>query len=445
MKTSLEDISSVKKKLSIEIEPKEVDKKLNDAYRELGKKAKIPGFRPGKIPRKILEAHFSPQVTDDVSRNLINETLPTALQEAGTFPLGAPVLEKEILKQGQSFKYSAVMEVRPEFELKDYLGLEVEKEELSISEEDIEKQLDQIREANGKLTSITEDRPVQKDDFVVIDYEGFEEGKPLGGIKSPNFLLKVGSHEFHPVFEQALLGLKKDDKTEVNVAFEDNYHHSKLAGKSVTFKVRILDIKEMILPELNDEFAQNLGADIKDLADLKKKVTESVTAREEKRIESELKQEILKKIADSVDFELPQTLVETEIEYAVENVRQNLIRSGSNLEKAGLTEEILRKEFASASEKRVKNLLILGEIAKKKEIDINEEDITNAFEKMSATTGQDAETLKKYYEVENLLTPLKERLLEEKTLKYLVENAKITKVEKGTQKQKKLKSKKENK
>ena len=429
MKTSLEEISPVKKKLSIEIESTEVDKKLNEAYRELGKKAKIPGFRPGKVPRKILETHFSAQVTEDVTKNLISETFPMAIQEVETFPLGAPLLEKDILKQGQNFKYSAVMEVRPKFEVNDYLELEEEKERFSVSEEDVRKQLEQIRETNGKLTTIDQGRPIQKDDYVVIDYEGFEEGSPLEGIKSPNFLLKVGSNEFHPGFDEALTGLHKEDETEIRVDFEKDHYHLKLAGKSVDFKVKITDIKEMVLSELNDEFAQNLGADIKDLEDLKNKVRESITAQEEKRIDRDLKQRILKKISDSVDFELPQILIESEIDYAVENVTQNLMSSGSSLEKAGLSEEKLREEFKPSAKKRVKDLLILGEIAKQDNIEVDEEDLANSFRDLAANMGQDIETIRKYYEAKNMVGSLKEKLLEEKTLNYLVENAKISEVE----------------
>ena len=182
----------------------------------------------------------------------------------------------------------------------------------------------------------------------------------------------------------------------------------------------------MVLPDLNDEFAQNLGADLKDLKDLNNKVRESILAQEEKRIDSELKQNILKNISDSVEFELPQTLVEAEIEQVVENVKQNLIRSGSNLEKTGLSEEKLRKDFRPASEKRVKNLLILGEIAKKEKLAVNEEDMNQGFKDLAASTGQEAEILRKYYQAKNLMDALEEKLLEEKTLNYLVENAKIS-------------------
>ena len=426
MRTNLEDITSVKKKLSVEIETEEVDRKFNKVYKELGKQVKIPGFRLGKVPRKILERHIGSQVTEDVVKDLINETLPGALEEVKTFPLGVPILEKETLKQGQDFKYSAIMEVRPQFEIENYLGLEVEKETCSVTEQDVQDQLAQIRNAHGTLTSIDSYRPIKKNDYVVLDYQGFEKGQPLEEIHASNFLLKVGGNDFHPKFEESLIGLKKDDEAEIKVEFESGYPHTKLAGKTVDFKIKIIDIKKMVLPELNDEFAQNLGADLKDLKDLNNKVRETILTQEEKRIDSELKRNLLKKVSDSVDFELPQTLVEAEIEQVVENVKQNLIRSGSNLEKTGLSEEKLRKDFRPASEKRVKNLLILGEIAKQEKLAVNEEDLNQGFKDLAASTGQDAETLRKYYQARNLMDALEEKLLEEKTLNYLVENAKIS-------------------
>ncbi len=431
MKTSVEDISPVKKKLLVEIESQEVDNKLDDAYKKLSNKAKIPGFRPGKAPRKILEIHFGNQVVEDVTRDLINETLPKVIKDVETFPLGPPLLEKDSLKRGKNFAYSAMIEILPQFELKNYLGLEVEKEKFLITDEDVKKQLEQIRINHGKLTSINRNRPIKKDDYVIIDYEGFDKGKPLDGVKSPNFLLKVGSNDFHPDFEESLIGLKKDNETEISVDFENNYYHSKLAGKSINFKVKIIDIKEMMLPELNDEFAQNIGADFKSLEDMKNKVRETVAVEREKKIDREMKQRLLQNISESVDFELPQILVESEIISAVENVKQNLFRSGSTLKKIGLSEEKIRKDFRPISEKHVKEMLILGKIAKQDNISVGEEDLEKAFNELASTTGEDYNNLRKYYENRNILDSLKEKLLEEKTLNYLVDHAKVKEVEKG--------------
>lgn len=428
MKTTLEDINPVKKKLLIAIDSKEVDKKLNQAYGEIRKTAKIPGFRPGKVPRKILETYFGNQVIDDVTRGLISESFPKAVDEIKTFPLGQPILEKEALKQGQDFNYSAIIEVRPEFEVKDYLGLDVEKEMFSISEEDVQKRLEEIREANGKMASIEEERLIRDGDFVIVDYKGFEDGRPMEDVNSSNLLVKVGKNDFHPKFDEALIGLKKEDETEVGIDFEENFYHTKLAGKSVNFKIKIVDIKELVLPELNDEFASNLGAELKDLDGLKDELKKAITSQEEKRIDGELKRRLLEKISGGIDFELPEVLIDAEIDFSARRLNDNLERSGSSLEKAGISEAGLKKEFRPASEKRVREMLILDRIAKQDQIDIDDDDLEEGYGKLAESMGQDVETVKKYYEARGQVDSLKEELLKEKTLNYLVDHANISEV-----------------
>lgn len=428
MKTSVEDISGVKKKLTVEIEAEETDRKVNEAYKSLAKRAKIPGFRPGKVPRRILENYYGSQVLEDLARDLVAETLPTALEETKTFPVAAPAIEKETLKAGQDFKYTALMEVRPTFELKDYMGLEVEKEIFTVTDEDIEKQLDEIRKSSGKLNSVEEDRGVREEDYVLMDYEGFEGGEALEGVKGENFLLGLGRGEFHPDFEKGMIGHKKGDTFDIKVAFEEEYRHDRLAGKTVDFKVRVSDIKVLDLPELNDEFAKNLGADLKDLADLKGKIREEMTTKEEKRVDRELKSRLVRKISNSVDFELPESLVESEINFTIENIRRSLMRSGSDLEKAGITEEKMRADFRLASEKRVKDMLILGEVAKQNDLTIGEEELSEGFREMALNVGQDPEVVRGYYEASQGMDAFREKLLEEKTLNYLVESAKVTAV-----------------
>jgi trigger factor len=433
MKTSLEDISSIKKKLSVEIEPEDVDQKINEAYRELSKKARIPGFRPGKVPRKILEQRFGDDIADDVTKNIIGDSFPKAVAEVDVVPLGTPLLDKETLKQGQPFRYSASMEIRPKFEVKDYLGLEIEKEGYKITDEDVAARVEQIRQSNGKLQSIDEDRPIKNDDHVVLDYESFEGEAPLDDIKASNFLLKVGSNNFHPKFEEGLIGLRKQDNAEIKVDFEDSYYHSKLAGKSVSFKVKIIDIKDMVLPELNDEFAKNLGADFSNMEDLKVKVRESLANQEERRIEKQMKDMLLKKITDSVDFEIPQVLIESELDYTVENYKQNLAWSGSSLEQTGITEEKLRNDMRPATERRVREMLVLEEIAQQDKITVNDEDLENRFKELAAGMGQSPRIVRQYYEAKDLMDSLRYKLTEEKTLNYLIKNARVLPVERELQ------------
>ncbi|HIJ58664.1 MAG TPA: trigger factor, partial [Deltaproteobacteria bacterium] len=243
-------------------------------------------------------------------------------------------------------------------------------------------------------------------------------------------LVKVGKNDLHPKFDEALIGLKKEDETEVDIDFEKDFYDAKLAGKRVNFKIKIADIKELVLPELNDEFASNLGADLKDLDSLKNELKTAITSQEEKRIDSEIKQRLLEKISEGIDFELPEVLIEAEINFSFKRLNDNLERSGSSLEKAGITEAGLRKEFRPASEKRVREMLILDRIAKQDKIDIDDDDLEKGYGKLAESMGQDIETVKKYYEARGQLDSLKEELLKEKTLNYLVDHANVTEMEK---------------
>jgi trigger factor len=431
MKTNIEDISSVKKKVNVEIESEEIDRRIEAAYKKLGKTARVKGFRTGKVPRNILEKFYGEQILEEVTNTVIRETLPSAIDEAKKFPLTMPAIENEDLKPGQAFKYSALMEIRPEFELKDYVGIEVEKENCVVTDEDVLKQLEQIREARGNLIALSEDRGVKAGDYVILDYEAFEGDKPIEGIKAADFPLKIGSKQFYQGVEEALIGIKKGEATEVTIDFEVSYFHTKLAGKAVTFKINVKEIKEISLPELNEEFVKGLGGEIANLEELKKKIKEELISGEEKRIDSELKARLLRKIADTVDFELPESLVEYEIDSSVENIRQRLLRSGANLEKSGFDEAKIREEIRPGAEKGVKQVFIIGEIASQNNIKVEETDLVEGFRKMSKDFGTNYETIRQYYEANDLLDSFRQGLLREKTLNYLAENARIIPVDPG--------------
>lgn len=429
MKSNVEEISPVKKKLVVEIEAKEVDKKIDRAFRDLGKNVKIPGFRPGKIPLKILEGRFGKEVLNDVTRELVNESLPKALEETGVYPLSIPSIENDEPKKGAAFQYSALMEVKPEFDLDGYEGVEVEKEILSLSDEDVERQLEDIRRARGQIKEVQEDRGIREEDYAVFNYEGFENGEPVEGLKAENHMIRVGSGEFHPEFEKRLVGLKKGASETIQVNFEDDYKDKNLASKTIDFKLEVVDLKEMELPALDDDFAKGLGGEIDSVEKLREEIKKELAKREEARIKRDLQARLVQKICDTVEFALPEFLVEQELDNAVESIRQNLERSGSNFESSGIDVGRLREDFKSPAEYRVKRMLVLGEIAKQKNIEVNEEDITKSFDELASGIGQDPGVIRRYYEANNLLDSFKDKLFEEKTLNYLVETAKILEVE----------------
>lgn len=423
MKTKVEETSQVKRKINVEIDAEEVTKKINQAYNELSKRSKVKGFRPGKAPRKILEQYYGKEVVNDVKNDLIRESFPKVLEETKLFPLGEPSIEDEVIKPDTIFRYAIFMDVKPKFEIKDYMGISVDKEVSNISEETVNKAIEKIRKSHAKLISIEEDRGIIEQDRVIINYEGFWEGKPIKNIKGQELMVHVGSGNFYTEVESGIVGLKKGDKKDIQVNFDENFSDNRLAGKLVNFHVVILDIKKEDLPELNDDFAKALGDDFKSLADLRQKVTEEITLQEEKRIDSELKKRLIGKISESVNFELPQALVKSEINNSINSLKHGFAQNGMTMESAGISESKMREELIKPSEQKIKEELVLDAIAQLEAITVEEKDITDAFGSLSARTGSNPAVIRQYYESNNLMNSFEAQILTEKTLNHLVKGA----------------------
>jgi len=436
MKTRVEEISEVKRKINVEIDAEEVTKSIDKAYSQLSRKAKVKGFRPGKAPRKILEQYYGKQVVNDVKSDLIRESFPKVLDETKLFPLGEPSIEDELINPDNIFRYAIFMEVKPKFEIKNYMGISVDKEVLNISEETVDKSIEKIRKSHAKLISIEEDRGIIEQDRVIINYEGFWKGKPIKDIKGQEFMVHVGSGNFYKEVESGIVGLKKGDEKDIEIDLDENFSDSRLAGKLVNFNIVIIDIKKEDLPELNDDFAKVLGDNFESLADLRQKVTEEITLQEEKRIDSELKKRLIGKISDSVNFELPQILVESEINHSINSLKEGFSQNGMTMESTGISESKMRQEFIKPSEVKIKEELILDAIARLEAITVEEKDIGDSFDSLSGRTGSDPALIRQYYESNNLMNSFEAQILAEKTLNHLVKGAiinDVTEIQKETE------------
>jgi len=436
MKTRVEEISEVKRKINVEIDAEEVTKSIDKAYSQLSRKAKVKGFRPGKAPRKILEQYYGKQVVNDVKSDLIRESFPKVLDETKLFPLGEPSIEDELINPDNIFRYAIFMEVKPEFEIKNYMGISVDKEVLNISEETVDKSIEKIRKSHAKLISIEEDRGIIEQDRVIINYEGFWKDKPIKDIKGQEVMVHVGSGNFYKEVESGIVGLKKGDEKDIEIDLDENFSDSRLAGKLVNFNIVIIDIKKEDLPELNDDFAKVLGDNFESLADLRQKVTEEITLQEEKRIDSELKKRLIGKISDSVNFELPQILVESEINHSINSLKEGFSQNGMTMESTGISESKMRQELIKPSEVKIKEELVLDAIARLEAITVEEKDIGDAFDSLSGRTGSDPALIRQYYESNNLMNSFEAQILAEKTLNHLVKGAiinDVTEIQKETE------------
>ncbi|MDD5452024.1 MAG: trigger factor [Desulfovibrionales bacterium] len=425
MRCRVEDISAVRKKIYVEIPQEVVAEEIENAYRALNKKVRIKGFRPGKIPREILERYYRQNVEVDTLDKLLNDSYPRAVHETGLSPVARPVIDEEEFKPGEYLKYTATVEVKPLIEVKDYLELEIERKESPVTDQDVDKKLDELRQMNAHFKSIDEDRPIREGDVAVIDYKGFRDGNPVEGSNGQSYHLEVGSGLFNPDFERQLIGLSKNAETEIKVTFSEDFANKTMAGKTMDFQVGVNDIKERVVPALDDAFAVDLGADFKNLEDLRNKVKETLVEAQKKQSEADMRRQVMDMLIAKCDFELPESLLEGEIDAIVDESRRKLARMGIPVESTGISDKELRNKFREEAGKRARGSLILEEIARRENLKVEEKDIDEEFAKVARTLNMKPEEANHLRANPNLMQSLPDYILPQKTLDYLIEHAKI--------------------
>ena len=431
----IEEINSVKKKLSLEIPWSEVKRELDEAYNMVGKKAKVKGFRPGKTPRKILEMYYKDQAEEEAISNLVSKSYSKALETNEIMAVSQPVIDQKGIETDKDFAYSATVEVQPVFEPKDYIGIEAEKEELEITDSDVETRLEQLRQMYSTIESIEEDREVAEGDFVSIDFEGKVDDEVRKELSSENYLLEIGSRKFAPGFEEQLIGAQKGEFREVQVTFPDEYQNKDFAGKKSLFSVTVKDIREKKIPDLDENFIKNFET-YETLEDLKKDIRKSLIEENESRIKSDLRNNIIIKLLDNNEFKVPSTFVNRQIYYMIMDAQQRMIRNGMPPEKATEISVNLHDRFEGDATRMVKTSLLLDKISEKESITVDEKEVEERLKELAHNYAQDYESLRTNYEKNNLIDRLKDEILEQKTLNFLEEKADIKVVKKKSEEKK---------
>ena len=424
MKANVEEISSIKKKVSIEIPEDQVTKEVESFYKDLGKKAKIKGFRPGKVPRDILERYFKDYVKAEVVQKLIQDTYPQALSEADLQPVSPPVIDPGEFVEGKSYQYSAVIETKPDITLGGYTGLKIEGKKEGAKDEEVEERLKALQNLHANLKTLSEARPIQAGDYVILDYEASMGGKPLEGGKAVDFTVEVGSGQFIPAFEEKLIGVKPEEEKTMEVSFPEDYGYQKWAGKTISFDVKIKEIKEKILPPLDDEFAKDLG-DYSSFEELREKLKGEIEKEKELALERQLKDLVVDQLLEANPFEVPESLVEEQAKAMVSDTKLRLAAQGVVLKNMGVSEEKLQEDYRAMAQKQVRTFLILEKIAGQEGIEVTDEEAEGRLREMSERMHQKFDVVKRYYEKNGLLPEVKAGIIRDKTLNFLIEKANI--------------------
>lgn len=412
-------------KLSFEIEAEKFDEAMKKVYAKTAKYFNIPGFRKGKAPMQMVEKQYGSSIFyEDTFNELVPDIYDEAIKENNIDAVSRPQIDIQQMEKEKNLIFTAILQVSPEVKIGKYKGIELNKIEYNVSDEDIEHELGHMQEKNSRLITI-EDRPVETKDIAVIDFEGFVDGEAFKGGKAEKHELEIGSNTFIPGFEDQIIGMKVDEEKDINVKFPEEYFSKDLAGKDATFKVKLHEIKKKELPKLDDEFAKDVS-EFDTLEELKNSIKEKIQTENDSRAKYELEENAIKTVCENTPIDIPSAMIENEIENMMQDIKVRLSYQGLNIEQylkmINKTEEDMRNEFKEQAERAVKSRLVLEAVAKAEKIENSEEEIAEKIKEMAKNYGKKEEEVLKN---EQLRKYVEENMKTEKAIKFIVDNAKI--------------------
>ena len=412
-------------KLSFEVEASKFEEAIQKVYVKSAKYFNIPGFRKGKAPYKMVEKQYGVEIFyEDAFNEVASDVYEKELKEAGIDAVSRPQIDIVQMEKGKDLIFTAVVQTKPEVKVGKYKGIELKKVEYNVEDKDIEEEIKRMQERNSRLVNV-EDRPADKNDTTVIDFEGFVDGVAFEGGKAEGHELVIGSNTFIPGFEDQIIGMKIDEEKDINVKFPDEYFSKELAGKDATFKVKLHEIKKKELPEVDDEFAKDVS-EFDTLKELKDSIKEKLEEQNKNKAKYETEEEAIKTVCDNTKIDIPSGMIETEVDNMVRDIEQRLQYQGLNytqyLQMMGKSEADARNEMKEQAEIQVKTKLVLEAIVKEENIEASEEDVKAKLEEMATMYGRDAKELENN---ESLKLYIAETIKTENAIKFIVDNAKI--------------------
>ncbi|WP_449619984.1 trigger factor [Robertmurraya sp. Marseille-Q9965] len=411
--------------LTFEVDAEKFNEGLDAAFKKVVQKVSVPGFRKGKMPRAMFEKRFGVEsLYQDAIDILLPEAYTKAIDEAGIEPVDRPEIDVEQVEQGKSLIFKATVTVKPEVKLGEYKGLEVEKVETEVTDEDVEAELKSLQERHAELVVKEEDKAVDGD-TVVMDFEGFVDGEAFEGGQADNYSLVLGSGQFIPGFEEQLVGTAAGEEKEVEVTFPEDYHAAELAGKKAVFKVKIHEVKGKVLPELDDEFAKDADDEVETLDALKEKIKTRLEENKKHEAEHSLRDAVVEKAAENAEIDVPEVLVENEVDRMLQEFEQRIQMQGLNLDLyyqfSGQDEAALRAQMKEEAATRVRINLTLEAVAKAENIEVTPEEVDEELNKMAEMYNMTVENITAAL---GSLEGLKADIQVRKAVNFLVENSK---------------------
>lgn len=427
MDYKVEELSPVKRKINITVPVDEVNAALSAAVALYRNRYEIKGFRRGKAPSSVVEGKYRTQIYSEATTDLVNYQINEALSTLGVMPLSRIDMDGKELVRDQEFNYSISFEVAPDFALPDYDGLAVEVEKAEVKEEEVLEVENRILSNAATVKPITEVRPAQDGDIVIITFGAYKGDEVFQGIQAENFELTLGDRQALPEFEAMLKTLKTGEKGECEITFPEDFINPAMAGQTLVMRATLHSIKEKILPELTDEVAKRAGG-FDSVEKMREAITQSYLQSREQLNRSVAQKKLLDQLLAQVDFPLPPSMVENRIDRLLADLEQRLDRQGKSLSALNKTEEDLRESHRAQAEEAVRGEILLLAVAKKENLEVKPEEIDGALTQVARQHGQDLMSVKQYYEENNLIFSLKDRLMADKAIELIYARAAKTEI-----------------
>jgi trigger factor len=424
MKLTIREVSEIKREIEVVVPAEEVNQAFDAVYEKIGKKAKLKGFRPGKVPRPVLEQYYKEDAASEVVRNLVSESYPDAIREAGLVPVSSPEIQVTRFEPSQELVYEASFEIRPAIDVKGYAGLELTKDPIEVTDAEVQENLKDLQERMAQLVPIAEARGPRAGDIVAVDYVCLLEEKPIPRYEAKDYLVELGKNYLFPELESGILAMAPGEKKRVPVTYPADWADKEIAGKNVEIEVHLKEIKEKKVPELTDDFAKDLGS-FATLDEVKTKIREDVARAKEQQAKNKLRRQVIEKLAAKNEFPVPEGMVRMELEEMLRRVEGNLRSQGMTLEQAGMNREDFFAKSRDEALFRVKGGLLFDAVAQKENIAVAPEEVERRIEEMARLAGQSGDVWKRYYREKNLMTNVEAAVREEKTLDFVLSQSKI--------------------
>jgi trigger factor len=424
MKAELIDVSECKKNLDIEIPQEVVDQEITHIAQEFARRARVPGFRPGKAPIGVVKTRFRDEILSEMMQHLMPKYVGDAIEERKLEIVHAPRFESVDYAPGQPLRFKAVFEVYPNLDISNYVGIPVEEPSSKVEDSEVEASLKKLQEEMAELVPVEEDRPIKEGDFAEISFSGTIEGSEEPPVTAQKAVAEIGGRTTLKDFSDNLLGAKVNDEKTFTVQYRADYPEPKLAGRTIEYKVTVDAIKQKEIPEINDEFAQRLG-DYKTLDALKAKIREDIEKHKHENANEQIREKLLEWLEDNNQFELPESLIERQLKIRVQRLLRDLSRQGINPQRLDVDWSKIREDQLQQATRDVKGSLILEYISLKENIAVSDEEIEAEIDKIAAETNRPREKVKEVLSRDSGLERLRSQIRNKKTLDLLQEKARI--------------------